>query len=44
MTDGDYIIDILNWFAALSSSSENLDLSEIDLNVLILATLGLIVS
>ena len=44
MTDGDYIIDILNWFATLSSSSENLDLTEIDLKVLILATLGLIVS
>ena len=43
MLEGDYTIDIL-FIAEVSSSAENLDLSEMDLNVLIFATLGLIVS
>jgi hypothetical protein len=42
--EGDYIIDIFCSFAAVSSSAENLDLRDMDLNELIFATLGLIES
>jgi hypothetical protein len=44
VVDEDYKIDIFCCLAALSSSPENLDLSDMDLKVLIFATLGLIES